>query len=260
MLPTADDQTHGVDLLAEQSIDDGANGDAPKSDDRTVRATGVRPLPRRSVRLRCPLVTLPYLTDSGSNRCGVVIFRVSQCRDDILARCFALVADRRQHTKGPGAEELVVVDQQTGQQPHQPGDGPRGNADRREHLEKMKSHFPRDLALQQPNETRSRFLDLRNSFLKPSLQYPGRADPHCRLVMLRSRQKASHRLIAPGHRRASPLEFGSSLPIEAAQRFDQIHDEPARPNTCMSIHWWHDRQNGRFVIGHCGKHLPNTRT
>lgn len=31
-------------------------------------------------------------------------------------------------------------------------------------------------------------------------------------------------------------------------------------NTCMSIHWWHDKQNGRFVIGHCGKHLPNTRT
>jgi hypothetical protein len=28
----------------------------------------------------------------------------------------------------------------------------------------------------------------------------------------------------------------------------------------MSIEWWHDRQNGRFVIGHCGKHLPNTRT
>lgn len=31
-------------------------------------------------------------------------------------------------------------------------------------------------------------------------------------------------------------------------------------NTCLSIHWWHDEARGRFVIGHCGKHLPNTRT
>jgi len=31
-------------------------------------------------------------------------------------------------------------------------------------------------------------------------------------------------------------------------------------NTCMSIHWWHDSERRRFVIGHCGKHLPNTRT
>jgi len=31
-------------------------------------------------------------------------------------------------------------------------------------------------------------------------------------------------------------------------------------NTCMSIHWWHDEERGRFVIGHCGKHLPNTLT
>jgi hypothetical protein len=31
-------------------------------------------------------------------------------------------------------------------------------------------------------------------------------------------------------------------------------------NTCMSIHWWHDKPNRRFVIGHCGKHLPNTLT
>lgn len=31
-------------------------------------------------------------------------------------------------------------------------------------------------------------------------------------------------------------------------------------NTCMSIHWWHDKANRRFVVGHCGKHLPNTLT
>ncbi len=31
-------------------------------------------------------------------------------------------------------------------------------------------------------------------------------------------------------------------------------------NTCLSIHWWHDKERGRFVIGHCGKHLPNTLT
>ena len=31
-------------------------------------------------------------------------------------------------------------------------------------------------------------------------------------------------------------------------------------NTCLSIHWWHDEERGRFVIGHCGKHLPNTLT
>jgi hypothetical protein len=31
-------------------------------------------------------------------------------------------------------------------------------------------------------------------------------------------------------------------------------------NTCLSIHWWHDSDGQRFVIGHCGKHLPNTMT
>jgi hypothetical protein len=31
-------------------------------------------------------------------------------------------------------------------------------------------------------------------------------------------------------------------------------------NTCLSIHWWHDEERGQFVIGHCGKHLPNTMT
>ncbi|MEY2714797.1 MAG: hypothetical protein RIT24_1140 [Planctomycetota bacterium] len=31
-------------------------------------------------------------------------------------------------------------------------------------------------------------------------------------------------------------------------------------NTCLSIHWWHDSARKRFVIGHCGKHLPNTRS
>ena len=32
------------------------------------------------------------------------------------------------------------------------------------------------------------------------------------------------------------------------------------PNTCLSIHWWRDEANRRIVIGHCGKHLPNTLT
>jgi hypothetical protein len=31
-------------------------------------------------------------------------------------------------------------------------------------------------------------------------------------------------------------------------------------NTCLSIHWWHDSERKRFVIGHCGKHLPNSLT
>jgi hypothetical protein len=31
-------------------------------------------------------------------------------------------------------------------------------------------------------------------------------------------------------------------------------------NTCLSIHWWHDKGTGRFVVGHCGKHLPNSLT
>jgi len=31
-------------------------------------------------------------------------------------------------------------------------------------------------------------------------------------------------------------------------------------NTCLSIHWWHDEERNQFVIGHCGKHLPNTMT
>lgn len=31
-------------------------------------------------------------------------------------------------------------------------------------------------------------------------------------------------------------------------------------NTCISIHWWHDEVRQRFIIGHCGRHLPNTRS
>lgn len=31
-------------------------------------------------------------------------------------------------------------------------------------------------------------------------------------------------------------------------------------NTCISIHWWHDETRQRFIIGHCGRHLPNTRS
>ena len=31
-------------------------------------------------------------------------------------------------------------------------------------------------------------------------------------------------------------------------------------NTCMSIHWWYDGAHRRFVVGHCGKHLPNSLT
>ncbi|RLS97537.1 MAG: hypothetical protein DWI10_00155 [Planctomycetota bacterium] len=28
--------------------------------------------------------------------------------------------------------------------------------------------------------------------------------------------------------------------------------------TCISIHWWVDLPRARFIIGHCGKHLPNS--
>lgn len=31
-------------------------------------------------------------------------------------------------------------------------------------------------------------------------------------------------------------------------------------STCLSIHWWHEKERGRFVVGHCGKHLPNSLT
>ena len=32
------------------------------------------------------------------------------------------------------------------------------------------------------------------------------------------------------------------------------------PQECMSVHWWRDDAAGKFVVGHCGKHLTNTRT
>lgn len=51
--------------------------------------------------------------------------------------------------------------------------------------------------LQQLNEIRSRFLDLRYPFLKPSFQYPSGTDLHRRVFMLRKRQKLSHRVIVP---------------------------------------------------------------
>jgi hypothetical protein len=32
------------------------------------------------------------------------------------------------------------------------------------------------------------------------------------------------------------------------------------PNTCASVHWILDKKNMVVVVGHCGRHLPNTRT
>lgn len=32
------------------------------------------------------------------------------------------------------------------------------------------------------------------------------------------------------------------------------------PNTCASVHWILDKKNWVVVVGHCGRHLPNTRT
>jgi hypothetical protein len=29
-------------------------------------------------------------------------------------------------------------------------------------------------------------------------------------------------------------------------------------NTCISIHWHRDEQTRKVVVGHCGRHLPNT--
>lgn len=32
------------------------------------------------------------------------------------------------------------------------------------------------------------------------------------------------------------------------------------PNTCASIHWILDKKSWTLIVGHCGRHLPNTRT
>lgn len=32
------------------------------------------------------------------------------------------------------------------------------------------------------------------------------------------------------------------------------------PETCLSVHFWRDEENKRLLIGHCGKHLTNTKT
>jgi len=32
------------------------------------------------------------------------------------------------------------------------------------------------------------------------------------------------------------------------------------PETCLSVHFWRDEENKTLLIGHCGKHLPNTKT
>lgn len=32
------------------------------------------------------------------------------------------------------------------------------------------------------------------------------------------------------------------------------------PETCLSVHFWRDEENQTLLIGHCGKHLTNTKT
>lgn len=81
-------------------------------------------------------------------------------------------------------------------------------------------------------------------------------DPHVLLQAHGFHSKPSHNLTMARHRRFyfMPFEGGEvslSMHVTLGSR---------NQNTCMSIHWWHDSRGRRFVIGHCGKHLPNTRT
>ena len=81
-------------------------------------------------------------------------------------------------------------------------------------------------------------------------------DPHLLLQAHGFHSKPSHHLTMSRHRR---FYF---MPFEGREVSLSMHVTlgSRNQNTCMSIHWWHDSERRRFVIGHCGKHLPNTRT
>ena len=81
-------------------------------------------------------------------------------------------------------------------------------------------------------------------------------DPHDLLQSRGFTSKPSHHLTMARHRRFYHMRF-DGREVDLSQH---VTLGSRNQNTCMSIHWWHDPARCRFVIGHCGKHLPNTRT
>ena len=81
-------------------------------------------------------------------------------------------------------------------------------------------------------------------------------DPHDLLQARGFTSKPSHHLTMARHHRFYHMRF-DGREVDLSQH---VTLGSRNQNTCMSIHWWHDSAHGRFVIGHCGKHLPNTRT
>ena len=81
-------------------------------------------------------------------------------------------------------------------------------------------------------------------------------DPHGLLQSRGFTSKPSHHLTMARHRRFYHMRF-DGREVDLSQH---VTLGSRNQNTCMSIHWWHDTARRRFVIGHCGKHLPNTRT
>lgn len=81
-------------------------------------------------------------------------------------------------------------------------------------------------------------------------------DPHVLLQAHGFHSKPSHHLTMARHHRFYHMRY-DGREIDLSQH---VTLGSRNQNTCMSIHWWHDSERRRFVIGHCGKHLPNTRT
>jgi hypothetical protein len=81
-------------------------------------------------------------------------------------------------------------------------------------------------------------------------------DPHALLQAHGFHSKPSHHLTMARHHRFYHMRY-DGREIDLSQH---VTLGSRNQNTCMSIHWWHDSERRRFVIGHCGKHLPNTRT
>lgn len=81
-------------------------------------------------------------------------------------------------------------------------------------------------------------------------------DPHAMLLEHGFQSKPSHHLTMARHHRFYHMRF-EGREIDLSQH---VTLGSKNQNTCLSIHWWHHSPSGRFVIGHCGKHLPNTRT
>lgn len=81
-------------------------------------------------------------------------------------------------------------------------------------------------------------------------------DPHDLLQSHGFHSKPSHQLTMARHHRFYHMRF-EGREVDLSQH---VTLGSRNQNTCMSIHWWHDSSHNRFVIGHCGKHLPNTRS